>query len=173
MNYLTTVAIIPIYDSNGNNCTRLILDNGTEELIDMPISRFIDEMYATFHTSYSANAKWASSYLLEKNTPPLLFDAHHVFLRCQTRSHVTKGDGCYGYISLFAVDKIESTTLFLSNGAQISTCSTFKQLTKYFQQATLLYCIYSGTLGPSRILPLHTDHLLRDLSRNLRTRVSH
>lgn len=167
MNYLNAVALIPYYDSNGYNCTRLIFADGSEVSEYIPINKIVEEMHIHYHTSYHANVRWASYYLLGKGNLPLALDEQHILLRCQMRSGVGKREGCYGYISLFAIKHIESATIYLDNNVEIPTCSNIHQLTKSFKRAALLYAIYLVTKGPSPLLPLHTKDLLHKLTLNL------
>lgn len=167
MNYLNVSALIPIYDSNGTNCTRLILTNGTEVLEHMPIAKLLEKMHVHSRMSYQSNVEWASMYLLGKGTRPLLFDESHVFLRCQIRSDLTKGDGCYGYISLFDICKFEGATVFLNNDTEIVTCATPSQLANAFHQASLLLSVHLSTTGPNPQIPAHTHNLLKSLNGSL------
>lgn len=166
MSCLNAVALIPYYDSNGYNCTRLIFADGTEQLETTPINQLIEEMHIPFRLDYNTNMRWASSYLLGKGNAPILLDKNHVFIKCKTRHGAAKRHGCYGYVSLFAIENIKASTLYLNNNIKVPTCSSINQLTKSFQQATLLYSVYLATKDPSPLLPSHTDHLLRNLSKN-------
>lgn len=121
--YTQCEAIVPYYDGCGQNCTYVILKDGSRMDHKMPIKSFIRKMFYELHIDMDARTKWGSGVLRHDFGNPILISDQLVLVPVRLRKPVGAKDGCFGYVSLRAIKEVGDYNLSLACGQRVSTLS--------------------------------------------------
>lgn len=142
MYYNQIAAIVPFYDTYGQNSTSILLQDGTEEYASRPVKQYVAQMLFKLHLDPKALKFWNTSVLGTKLNTPLIIDENYILLPVKFRKSVAKADGCFGYVCASAITKVEDHKLTLSNGQTLTTYSPKSYIIKKQTDAKLLRYAY-------------------------------
>lgn len=123
MMYYRCEAIVPYYDECGQNCTYVILKDGSRTEYKMPVKSYIRKMFYAMHIDLEARNRWASEVLRHEFGNPILMSDEIVLVPVKMRKSIGSKDGCFGYVSLTAIDEIGDYSILLECGQRLVTLS--------------------------------------------------
>lgn len=133
-------AIIPFYNENGENCTRIIYRNGVTESKNCSVKKFMRSILYDFHLDPVALRHWTFNLIGAKLNTPIVINENLVFLPVKMRKGVGKQDGCYGYLGYSYIRGLEDQKVFLSSGETLPVLSASSYVSRKQRDAHLL-CI--------------------------------
>lgn len=92
------IAFFPFYDEEGNDYTRVYLNDGTVKVYTEPIQSFISNWLACYHLDLNTLQLYASRRIHRKVHIPLIITHDQFYLPVRIRSTYGKYDVGYGYI---------------------------------------------------------------------------
>ena len=143
--YEEIVALLPIYDQNGNNVCQVFSRDGRKQIQPMTIQKFMDKWLEILWVDLSAQRKWSSKILYQRNLNPILINEKIIFIPIKTRVAIGEKDGCYGYISLNSIKSHDEDVILLHSGVEIPYLSSYYTLNKKIQDAKYLLFSYRAS----------------------------
>lgn len=131
-------AIIPFYNENGENCTRIIYSNGVTESKNCSVKKFMGSILYDFHLDPHALRDWTFDLIGTKLNTPIVINEHLIFLPARIRKGVGKQDGCYGYLGYSHIRGFEDQKVFLSSGETLPVLSASSYVRRKQRDAYLL-----------------------------------
>lgn len=143
MNYHLCEAIMPYYDEFGQNCTYILLKDGTKEYFKIPTKTYIRKMFYALHIDPTSLNHWTCDILHKQQGNPLIISQDIIFLPVRAREVIGRTDGCMGYVLGSSLTHIGDYTLKLRCGATLPTRSKANYLLGKQKDAKLLHYTYS------------------------------
>lgn len=131
-------ALIPMYDTYGQNVTKVLLPDGSFKIYPFPIKTYTRKLLYELHVDPQALAFWTSDHLGYKIHTPLVVDPDFLLIPAKLRHSISKQDGCFGYIYTEAIKTIEDSYVLFTNGISLVTLSKEKYLLRKQKEAHLL-----------------------------------
>ena len=116
-------AIVPYYDEFGQNCTCVILRDGSKVEFKMPIRTYVRQLFYALHINLAARTQWITSILNKESGNPLLVNDEMVWIPVKFRKGVGSKDGCSGYVLKSAIKEVGDYTLVLACQQRLTTLS--------------------------------------------------
>lgn len=138
MKYYQIAAIIPFYDANGENSTRIIYADGSTECRSYSVKRFMRDLLYDFHLDPHALRHWTFKMIGAKLNTPLIINDKLVFVPVKMRKGVGKQDGCYGYLSYEYIRCFENQGVLLPTGEILPTLSAASYVARKHKDAGFL-----------------------------------
>lgn len=117
------MAFIPVYLTDKGNCTLLYTYEGGENYVDRTLRSVLRLLSKHFLVDLKELKEYYGKLLNIRNTVPIAFDEHNIFIPIKTRKPLCKNDGAIGYINIDYIEKIEdkgsNTIIHLINGHEI------------------------------------------------------
>ena len=123
MFYSNIAALIPFYDTYGQNSTCILFKDGSKEYASCSIKTYIYRMLYTLHLDPKAIRHWTYQVIGSKLNTPMVIDDHLIFLPVKLRKSVGKQDGCFGYVNNSAIINVEDNQITLINDLLLPTLS--------------------------------------------------
>lgn len=142
MNYAQIAALIPFYDTNGENSTCILYNDGSKDYKPCSIKRYVHHMLYTLHLDPNAVKHWTYQVIGTKLNTPIIIDDSLIFLPVKLRRSVGKQDGCFGYINHSLISSYEDNLVTLCNGELLPTLSPKSYMQKKLYDAKLLSYAY-------------------------------
>ncbi len=142
MIYSNIAALIPFYDTNGQNSTKILLKDGSKQYAPSHIKVYISRMLYTLHLDPKALKHWTHEITGEKLNTPIVIDEHLIFIPVKLRKSIGKQDGSFGYVNILALTSIDDYQLTLTNNLTLTTLSTKSYITRKQTTAKLLSYSY-------------------------------
>ncbi len=142
MNYTQIAALIPFYDTNGENSTCILFNDGSKEYKQCSIKRYTHHMLYALHLDPNAVKHWTYEVIGTKLNTPLIVDSKLIFLPVKLRKGVGKQDGCFGYINNNLISSCHNNQIILCNGEVLPTLSPKSYIQKKQYDAKLLSYAY-------------------------------
>lgn len=136
-------ALIPFYDTFGQNSTCVILKDGSKEYFGCSIKAYIHSMFYELHLDPRAVSFWTHKILGTKLNTPLIIDDSLVLLPVKFRKSVGKQDGCFGYVTNHCIESIDDNSITLSYGETLPSLSQKSYILKKQKDAALLSYAYT------------------------------
>lgn len=92
------IAFFPFYDKEGNDYTRVYLNDGTVKVYTEPIQSFIRNWLACYHLDLNTLRLYAARLIHKKIHIPLLLHPDKFYLPVKLRTNLGKYTLGYGYI---------------------------------------------------------------------------
>ncbi|MDY0235683.1 MAG: competence protein ComK [Gudongella sp.] len=135
------LAIMPSYEVNLGNCTRLILFE-EEEIVKITAKTFIKNLCKYYHFDQKASSKYFGDLLSSRSNLPLVFSRQLIYIQLKTREPIGKDDGAMGYFKLQDIKKIVEidgkTTIRMRNNLDISLLCSMNTAKKQIKQGKLV-----------------------------------
>ena len=142
MNYAQIAALIPFYDTNGENSTCILFHDGSKSYKHCSIKKYIHTMLYSLHLDPQAVKHWTYKTIGTKLNTPIIIDDTLIFLPVKLRKSVGKQDGCFGYINTKHLQACENNQITLCNGEILPTLSPKSYILKKQTDAKLLSYAY-------------------------------
>ncbi len=142
MNYVKIAALIPFYDTNGENSTCILYSDGSKDYKPCSTKRYIHQMLYTLHLDPNALKHWTYNIIGTKLNTPIIIDNSLIFLPVKLRKGIGKQDGCFGYINHSFISSFEDNLVTLCNGETLLTLSPKAYIQKKQLDAKLLSYAY-------------------------------
>ncbi len=142
MIYSNIAALIPFYDTNGQNSTKVLLKDGTIEYATCNIKSYIYTMLYKLHLDPKAIKHWTLEVTGSKLNTPIIIDEHLIFIPVKLRKSIGKQDGCFGYINNLAITQIDDYHLTLTHNLPLPNLSPKSYVTGKQTMAKLLSYSY-------------------------------
>lgn len=142
MFYSDIAALIPFYDTYGQNSTCILFKDGSKEYASCSIKTYIYRMLYTLHLDPKAIRHWTHHVIGSKLNTPVVIDNNLIFLPVKLRKGVGKQDGCFGYVNSSFIVAIEDNQLTLINNQTLTTLSPKSYILKKQNAAKLLGYAY-------------------------------
>ncbi len=142
MFYIQFAALIPFYDTYGQNATCILLKDGSKEYFNGSIKAYMHAMLYELHLDPKAVNFWTSKIIGTKLNTPLIIDESMILLPVKFRKSVGKQDGCFGYVNYHCVECVQDHQLTLSNGEILPNLSRKSYIAKKQKDAKLLGYAY-------------------------------
>jgi len=136
-------ALIPFYDTYGQNSTCLILKDGSREYFGFSIKTYIRNMFYDLHLDPKALNFWTYKILGTKLNTPVIIDDSLILLPVKFRKSVGKQDGCFGYVTNSCITDIEDNQITLSHNEVLPSLSQKSYILKKQKDAKLLKYSYT------------------------------
>jgi hypothetical protein len=99
-------------------------------------------MLYTFHLDPKAIKFWTNTVIGTKINTPLVIDENFILIPVKFRHGVSKQDGCFGYVSLKAIQSFKDNSITLSTGEVLPTLTQKSYIEKKAKDASLLIYKY-------------------------------
>ena len=142
MNYAQIAALIPFYDTNGENSTCILFSDGSKSYKNCSIKKYMHYMLYSLHLDPQAVKHWTYKTIGTKLNTPIIIDDSLIFLPVKLRKSVGKQDGCFGYINTKHLQACENNQITLCNGEILPTLSPKSYILKKQTDAKLLSYAY-------------------------------
>lgn len=142
MDYNQIAALIPFYDTNGENSTCIIFMDGSRECTPCSVKKFMRSMLYDFHLDPHALRHWTFRMIGTKLNTPIIINDNLIFLPVKLRKGVGKQDGCFGYVRHDHIRSFANKEVTLSSGEMLATLSPKAYLTKKHLDANMLRFSY-------------------------------
>ncbi len=142
MLYSNIVALIPFYDTYGQNSTCILFKDGSKEYASCSIKTYIYRMLYTLHLDPKAIRHWTYQVIGSKLNTPVVIDNNLIFLPVKLRKGVGKQDGCFGYVNNNFIVAADDHHLTLINSQTLATLSPKSYILKKQNDAKLLGYAY-------------------------------
>lgn len=145
-NSKTIQAILPIYDSNGNNFSQIIYATGEIVISPMEITDFLKKWLYTFKVDLVSQRMWICEVLRRRNLNPIIVNEDLILIPLKTRKAIGKKDTAHGYVWTHGIQSFDHDNLVLKCGVTIPYLSTINTLHNKLLSAKLLYYTYKEEL---------------------------
>lgn len=139
-NYEEILAIVPVYDKDFGNVSKLILKDD-ELLLRKKLDSFLNSLCKKYFVDLKYMKKNYGKFLGVRNLPPINI-GKKVFIPLKTREPRIKNDGSIGYIDLASIEKIEKknshTQLVLTNKKTIKVYSNYYTVIRHINNGRLI-----------------------------------
>ena len=142
MFYSNIVALIPFYDTYGQNSTCILFEDGSEEYASCSIKTYLSRMLYTFHLDPKALKHWTHQVIGSKLNTPVIIDNNLIFLPVKLRKSVGTQDGCFGFVNNRFIIAACDYQLTLVNDYLLPTLSPKSYIIKKQTDAKLLSYAY-------------------------------
>ena len=142
MIYSNIAALIPFYDTNGQNSTQILLKDGSKEFASCNIKTYIYRMLYTLHLDPKALKHWTYEITGQKLNTPIVIDEHLIFIPVKLRKGIGKQDGSFGYVNTLALTSIDDYQITLTNNLTLTTLSPKSYISTKCTTAKLLSYSY-------------------------------
>lgn len=92
------IAFFPFYNEETRDCTRVYLNDGSEQIYNEPIQSFIKNWLDYYHLDISTLQRYAYRRIYRKVHIPIVITHEHFYLPVRMRKTYGKYDHTYGYI---------------------------------------------------------------------------
>lgn len=147
MMYYRCEAIVPYYDECGQNCTYVILKDGSRMEYKMPVRSYIRKLFYAMHLDLAARNRWAAEVLRHEFNTPILVSDELVLVPVKFRKPIGAKDGCFGYVNLGAIDEVGDYSLSLVDGQRIATLSKASYVRSKMKDGEHLVYAYREFVG--------------------------
>lgn len=142
MIYTHFSALIPFYNTYGQNSTYVILKDGSREYFNCSIKNYIHTMLYSLHLDPKAIRFWTRDMLGTKLNTPLIIDKDLILLPVKFRKSVSKQDGCFGYVNPSCLKSFQDNCITLCSGEVLPTLTRESYILKKQKDAALLGYAY-------------------------------
>lgn len=151
-------ALVPYYDENGGNCTKIFTTSG-EEFHDRRDIRWILKKIARIYALDLQALRHNTNQILGiKQGTPLFFSHNLVLVPLKLRKIIGKSDGAYGYVNICAVEKADDyplknnifkSLIYLQGEVGLPCVFTRKTVEEQLSRGKIIKRLYGGTTGDS------------------------
>lgn len=140
-------AIIPDYEINVGNITRIIDKDGKEQVVYKTVKTLLRKLAGIYAVDLSALRVKYAALLNQQNIIPLGFNENLILIPFKMRKPITKNDGSLGYINLSSIEKLQkkdndNTDIILLNGNHLKSIVSYATAYKHLKNAQLVKQYY-------------------------------
>lgn len=132
-------AILPLYDTDGANCTEILLEEGSRIKHKRKLKSVLIELAGLYQKDLSLLRKNAAKALGQKSMLPISISPGLTLVPFKIRKPVGKDDGAVGYVIESAVIGIDDTEndviLKLKGGFRVIVFEKFKTAQRHLEDA--------------------------------------
>ncbi len=135
IHYETIQTILPVYQDQTGDGTKIYYPDGQSLNLPMPISHFMDQ----FAKVYFLDPRALKAFFRQKGlTGPLpLYLAGQIFISCKVRKPKIPRDPCYGYIAYQAIQDLVPPASFILPHYQIPLACSLSTAQKAYNNGIL------------------------------------
>lgn len=135
IHYETIQTILPVYQDQTGDGTKIYYPDGQTLNLHMPISHFMDQ----FAKVYFLDPRALKAFFRQKGlTGPLpLYLAGQIFISCKIRKPKIPRDPCYGYIAYQAIQDLVPPASFILPHYQVSLACSLSTAQKAYNNGIL------------------------------------
>lgn len=122
------VAILPVYADGVGNVSRVLYEDGSEEVMPVRVSRIMDRLFYDHLLSRRAVEEYYGGFLGIKRNVPAVIRRDLVYVPVKVRRPRVRDDGAYGYVLYRAVAGQEESKVVLRDGRVIETFHSRRML---------------------------------------------
>lgn len=165
MYYEDIMALIPFYDENGQNMTRILLKDGTSSASTCSVKAYISQILSSLHLDPHALKFWIFKMTGDKHNTPLIISNDLIFIPIKFRKSIGSHDGCFGFINAISLTSaetyIENYHITLPSNICLNTLSTKAYIMGKQKTAQLLsYAYLSSKKEHEFMWRDHVPHLM-------------
>ncbi|MGI6706571.1 MAG: hypothetical protein ACOX6S_10145 [Clostridia bacterium] len=116
-------ALLPVYDAEGGNCTRILCSDQQERMEGRVIKTVLRDIAAFYHMDIGLIRRKYGELIGCRNTIPLPFTPELILVPFKVRQPLGTNDGAYGYFSYLTIEGAlaKGATVFiqLTDGREI------------------------------------------------------
>ncbi|MBZ4646357.1 MAG: hypothetical protein PWR27_1827 [Petroclostridium sp.] len=151
-------AIIPAYEPNVGDVTKIINRNGDEYIAKKKIKTVLIRLAHIYALDLTASRRKYASIIGQRNVIPIPFSEHMILIPFKMRKPIAENDGSLGYINLVSIQVVEKAKenncveIVLENKIRIKCMVSYATAYKHIKNAQIVKQHYLG-------LHLGTSHL--------------
>ncbi len=126
----TMVAILPVYADGVGNVSRVLYEDGSEEIVPVRVSRILDRLFYAHLLSRRAVEEYYGGFLGIRRNVPAVIARDLVYVPVKVRKPRVRDDGAYGYVLHQAIAGQEESKILLVDGRVIETLHSRPMLEK-------------------------------------------
>lgn len=126
----TMVAILPVYADGVGNVSRVLYEDGSEEIVPVRVSRILDRLFYAHLLSRRAVEEYYGGFLGIRRNVPAVIARDLVYVPVKVRKPRVRDDGAYGYVLHQAIAGQEESGILLVDGRVIETLHSRPMLEK-------------------------------------------
>lgn len=138
-------ALLPTYKQGRGRVTRMLLSDGSEELIDKTVKSVVKKLARQYSVDLDSVVKEYGKLLGKKNLVPIPLMQHLILVPLKTITPLLRGDSAYGYFNLSAIKEVNETgdseyksVVILHNGVEVGVFLNYETVMKQVKNAELV-----------------------------------
>lgn len=139
------MAIIPIYEKDLGNVTRVYFENHQPVTIEKSMKTVFSYLLRYYMINIDELRSRYKGLLGGKNLMPIPFSKDDILIPVKIRTPLTKNDGAFGYINLRYLEKIRPKDGYIEvslSNEIINICSSMETLEKHIQRGNIIKNCY-------------------------------
>jgi len=138
-------ALLPTYAEGRGRLTRVLLSDGSEELINKTVKGAVKKLARKYSVDLGSVVKEYGKLLGKSNLIPIPLSQHIILVPLKTVTPLLPGDSAYGYFTLSAISEIKKTgdkeyktVVILHNGVEVGVFLNYETVMKQVKNAELV-----------------------------------
>ncbi len=138
-------ALLPTYKEGRGRLTRMLLSDGSEDLIDKTVKSVVKKLARQYSVDLDSVVKEYGALLGKRNLVPIPLTQHIILVPLKTITPLLPGDSAYGYFNLSAIKEINKTgdseyktAVILHNGIEVGVFLNYETVMKQVKNAELV-----------------------------------